>query len=100
MQGWRWDRRTKVKAVAGVLCLGLTIGTAFLLQLSMERALLLAPMLVAGSAVILGLFLVLGRALVDAIREADHPRRIVAMGLGVVLLVVILTAVGIELPRE
>jgi hypothetical protein len=89
-----------VYAVIGVLCIGLTILTAFALRLSAEKAILLAPVLVFGSALILGVLLVLGRAFVDSVRASHRPRLVIGSIVGVILLVAVLTVLGVELPRE
>ena len=58
------------------------------------------PAFVVGLGLVLGVLILLGRAFADSVREAGHPRLI--MG-GVVLLVgavVLLTWLGVQLPRE
>ena len=58
------------------------------------------PALVIGAGLVAGVLILLGRAFADTVREAGHPRLI--MG-GVVLLVgavVLLTWLGVQLPRE
>ncbi|HEX3806971.1 MAG TPA: hypothetical protein VHV52_09355 [Gaiellaceae bacterium] len=58
------------------------------------------PALVIGSGLVLGTLILLGRAFADSIREAGHPRLIwggAALLVGAVLL---LTWLGVQLPRE
>jgi hypothetical protein len=56
--------------------------------------------MVVGAGLVLGVLILLGRAFVATVRESGHPRLILA-GLGAVLgAIVVLTWLGIELPRE
>jgi hypothetical protein len=65
-----------------------------------ERWIVLAPALVVGAGLVLGVLILLGRAFADSVRESHHPRWIVLGLLGVVGAVVVLTYLGVELPRE
>jgi hypothetical protein len=65
-----------------------------------QRLVVLAPVLVIGAGLVLGVLILLGRAFATSVRESGHKRLIVA-GLGVVaVMVVVLTYLGVELPRE
>jgi hypothetical protein len=67
---------------------------------SWERTIVLLPALVLGTGLVCGVLILLGRAFATTVRESGHPRLIlggVAAVLGAVLL---LTWLGIELPRE
>ena len=67
---------------------------------SWERTIVLLPALVVGTGLVCGVLILLGRAFATTVRESGHPRLIlggVAAVLGAVLL---LTWLGIELPRE
>jgi hypothetical protein len=78
----------------------LASATSWLLGLSLERILLLAPALVIGTGLVLGVLILLGRAAVESIREVERPRLVVGLLVGGIVLVVILSVLGIELPRE
>jgi prepilin signal peptidase PulO-like enzyme (type II secretory pathway) len=65
-----------------------------------ERTVILLPALVIGAGLVAGVFILLGRAFADSVRGSRHPRWIVA---GVVTLagtIVLLTWLGVSLPRE
>ena len=65
-----------------------------------QRLVVLAPAFIIGAGLVLGVMIVLGRAFVHSVRESGHKRLIVA---GLVVLagaVVVLTYLGVELPRE
>jgi hypothetical protein len=65
-----------------------------------ERIVVLAPVIIVGVGLIVGVFILLGRAFAQSLRESGHKRAILA-GLGlVVAAVVVLTYLGVNLPRE
>jgi hypothetical protein len=78
----------------------LAAGTAWLLGLSLERVLLLAPALVLGTGLVLAVFILLGRAAVESIRGLRRPRLVLALAAAGIGLLAILSLIGIELPRE
>jgi hypothetical protein len=65
-----------------------------------QRFLVLAPAFVIGVGLILGLLIVLGRGLVENVRDSGHQRLLVGCLVGLVGVIAILTYLGIELPRE
>jgi hypothetical protein len=65
-----------------------------------ERLLVLAPVFVIGVGILLGVLILLGRAFACSVRESGHKRAIFA-GLAVLVgAVVVLTYLGVSLPRE
>ena len=65
-----------------------------------QRLLILLPAFIIGGGLVLGVLILLVRAMAQTIRESGHPRLIYA---GFVLLfgvVVLATYLGIKLPRE
>jgi hypothetical protein len=65
-----------------------------------ERIVILAPALVVGAGLVLGVMILLGRAFAVTVRESGHPR-ILWGGVAVLVgLVVLLTWLGVKLPRE
>ncbi|HEY0416461.1 MAG TPA: hypothetical protein VGC78_08750 [Gaiellaceae bacterium] len=72
----------------------------FLTASDLERWVLLLPALVVGSGLVLGVLILLGRAFSATIRESGHPRLILAGAAGLVGAIVLLTYLGVELPRE
>jgi len=65
-----------------------------------ERWLVLLPVFVVGAGLIAGVFILLGRAFAATVRESGHPRWILGGLVAVVGAVVILTWLGVSLPRE
>jgi hypothetical protein len=87
-------------AVASVVVTTLVVITVWLTDLSFERAVLLAPVLVIGVAAVAGLFVFWGRVGWESLRQTRHPRVLIAAGAAFVLLLVALTLLGVKLPRE
>ena len=85
-------------ALVGVLAL--VAGTAWALSWPLEKAVYLAPVIVIGGAAGVGLVLLWGKIALSSLRESRHPRRVLAiwvLGLG---LLVLLTVLGVRLPNE
>ena len=67
-------------------------------DLSFQRAVLLAPVLVIGVGALAGLVVFWGRW--DSVRRSRHPRLYVAGGVAFIALLVVLTFLGVNLPHE
>jgi hypothetical protein len=65
-----------------------------------ERLVILLPVFVIGAGLVGAVMILLGRAFATSVRESGHPRIVVGglVALGVVI--VILTWLGVTLPRE
>jgi hypothetical protein len=87
-------------AVASVAVTTLVVFTVWLTDLSMERAILLAPVLVIGVAAVAGLVVFWSKVGWESFRQSRHPRLVVAAAAAFVLLLVGLTLLGVQLPRE
>ena len=60
----------------------------------------LAPAFVIGAGLVGAVLILLGRAFAHSVRESGHQRLILVGVAGLVVIVVILTYLGIELPKE
>lgn len=87
-------------AAASAAVTALVLITVWVSDLSLERAILLAPVLVIGVAAVAGLAVFWSRVGWESVRQARHPRLIVTAAISFVLLLVGLTLLGVELPRE
>ena len=72
----------------------------WLTDLSFERAALLAPVLVVGVAAAAGLLVLWGRVGWAHFRESRHPRVIVGATAALLVVGLVLTLLGVKLPRE
>jgi hypothetical protein len=87
-------------AAASAAVTAIVVVTVWLTDLSFGRAALLAPVLVIGLAAVAGLLAFWGRVGWDSLSRAHHPRLLLAAGLAFILLLVGLTLLGVQLPRE
>ncbi len=85
-------------ALAAVLVL--CVVTARVMGWPLERAIFLAPVLVVGGAAVLGLLILWGKVAVEQLRESRRPRLVIALWLAGIALIVLLTVLGVKLPRE
>jgi hypothetical protein len=56
--------------------------------------------IVVAVAALLGLLILWSKVAVQSLRESRRPRLVLGLWLGGILLLVLLTALGVELPRE
>ena len=88
--------------IPGVLLvvLGLVVLTAWIMGWSVQRAVFLAPVIVVGFAAVAGLLILWGKVALQAIRDSRRPRLVIGLWLAGLALLVLLTLLGVELPRE
>ena len=67
---------------------------------SWERVVIWLPALVVGVGLVGGVLILLGRAFAASVRESGHPRWIVGGLVALVGVVLVLTWLGVSLPRE
>jgi hypothetical protein len=80
--------------------MGLVVLTAWFMAWPVERAVYLAPVIVIGFAAALGLLILWGKVAVDSLRQSKRPRLVLGLWLGGIGLLVLLSFLGVELPRE
>ena len=78
----------------------LVVLTARIMAWPLERAVYLAPVLVVGVAAVLGLLVLWGKIALQSLRESRRPKLVFALWLAGIGLIVLLTVLGVELPRE
>jgi hypothetical protein len=86
--------------IVSVAVMALVALTAWIFGWPLERAVYLAPVIVVCAAAMIGLLILWGRVAFDALRESRRPRLVLGLWLGGIALVVLLTVLGVELPRE
>jgi hypothetical protein len=92
-------RRARIP-IAVVVVLGLVFLTAWLLGWPAERAIYLAPVIVVGFAAAAGLLILWGKVALQQLRETRRPKLVLAIWLAAIGLIVLLSVLGVELPRE
>ena len=74
--------------------------TALLMGWPLERAVYLAPVIVVGFAALVGLGMRWGKVIVQQLRESRRPKLIMALWILGIGLLVLLSVLGVKLPRE
>ena len=90
----------RAAAISGLAVGVLVLATAWLFDVSVGHVVLLAPVVVLVAAAIAGLGVFWARAAADSIRGSTHPRLILGAIAAVLVVGVVLTVLGVELPRE
>jgi hypothetical protein len=80
--------------------LALVAATAWLMGWPLEKAVYLAPVIVVGAAAAAGLLILWGKVAVQQLRETRRPKLVLALWLLGLTLLVLLSMLGVELPRE
>ena len=65
-----------------------------------EHLVIWLPALIVGLGLLAGVFILLGRAFAVTVRESSHPRLILGGLVALVGAIVLLTYLGVSLPRE
>ncbi|OLB22556.1 MAG: hypothetical protein AUH17_08355 [Actinobacteria bacterium 13_2_20CM_68_14] len=78
----------------------LVLAVAWLFDVSVSHVTLLAPVVVLVAASVAGLAVFWYRAAADSLRQSRHPRMILGAAAAVVAVGIVLTVLGVELPRE
>jgi hypothetical protein len=85
---------------ASVAVTGIVVVTVWLTNLSFQRAILLAPVLVVGVAAVAGLIVFWGRVGWDSFRRSRHRGVIAVASVVVLAVLVVLSILGVKLPHE
>jgi hypothetical protein len=91
---------TRAAAISGLVVGALVLAVAWLFDASVTHVALIAPLVVLAAAAVAGLAVFWFRAAADSIRESKHPRLILGAAAAVLLIGIVLTVLGVELPRE
>lgn len=76
---------------SALACTAVTALAAFVFELSLERAAVLAPVIVVSVGATVGLFVLWTRIALESLRRQRHPRRIVAIAVAATGLLVVLS---------
>jgi hypothetical protein len=100
VEAYPWHVRTFRLSAALLVVFGLVVATALIMGWSIERAVYLAPVIVVAVAALLGLLILWGKVAVQSLRESRRPRLVLGLWLGGIALLVLLSVLGVDLPRE
>lgn len=92
--------RTLRIGIALAAVFGLVVLTALIMGWPLEKAVYLAPVIVVAAAALLGLLILWGKVAVQSLRESKRPRLVLGLWVGGIALLVLLSVLGVELPRE
>lgn len=92
-------RALRIPVALGVILVLVGL-TAWIMAWPFEKAVYLAPVIVIGGAAALGLVILWGKVAVQSLRESKRPRLVLALWLAGLALLVLLSVLGVELPRE
>ncbi len=92
-------RRLRIPIALGVVLVLVAI-TALALGWPIERAVYLAPVIVVAFAALVGLLVLWSKVAAQALRESKRPRLVLALWVAGIALLVLLSVLGVELPRE
>jgi hypothetical protein len=91
---------TRLLAASAAACTAVVLAAAWWFGWEVQRAMTLAPLLVLAVGAAAGVAVLLAKAAADSVRSFGRPRLLIGFALGLVALVVVLSALGIQLPRE
>lgn len=92
--------RTLRIGVALAVVFGLVVLTSLIMGWPVERAIYLAPVIVVATAALLGLLILWGKVAAQSLRESKRPRLVLGLWVGGIAMLVLLSVLGVELPRE
>ena len=92
--------RAKTVVPATLVAVGLVLLTAWLFAWPVQKAMVLAPIIVVAVGAAAGVVVLWTRVLTESLRKSAHPRRVVAIAVGAFFLILALSALGVTLPRE
>ena len=82
------------------MVIGLVVLASLIMGWSVERAVYLAPVIVVAFAALAGLLILWGKVAVQSLRESRRPRLVLGLWVGGIALLILLSVLGVELPRE
>jgi hypothetical protein len=92
--------RIRVAVVSLGAAAGLCAAAAWAFAWPLEKAVYLAPIIVAAAGASIGLLVFWGRVVYVQVRESPNRRLLIWLAAGFLALVIVLTALGVSLPRE
>jgi hypothetical protein len=92
--------RVRIAVAALAAAAGLCALAAWVFAWPFEKAVYLAPIIVAAAGASIGLLIFWGRVVYVQVRDSRNRKLLIWLAAAFVALVVVLTALGVSLPRE
>jgi len=92
--------RVRQVVPVAVVATVLVLGAAWAFSWPLQKAMALAPVIVLAVGAAAAVLVLWARVLADSLRRSAHPRRVVAIAVGAVVVIAALSVLGVELPRE
>jgi hypothetical protein len=86
--------------LSGLVVAGLVLLTVWVFELPLERAAVLAPVLVVVAGAVAGLVVLWTKVGWESLQRRAHPWRLIALAVGVLAVLAALSLLGVKLPRE
>ena len=86
--------------LSGLATAVLVVLASWVFELRPERAAVLAPVLVVAAGAAAGIIVLWTRVGWESLRRRRHPWRLVGLGVAVLAVLVVLSLLGLKLPRE
>jgi hypothetical protein len=86
--------------LSGLVTAGLVLLTFWVFELPLDRAAVLAPVLVVVAGAVAGLLVLWTKIGWESLRRREHPWRVVVLAVAVLVVLVALSLLGVKLPRE
>ena len=86
--------------IAALAVVAMVAATALLMGWPLERAVYLAPVIVFGFAAVAGLLILWGKVAWQQLQETKRPRLVISLWILGIGLLVLLSILGVKLPKE
>jgi hypothetical protein len=86
--------------LSGLVTAGLVLLAVWLFSFSLERAAVLAPVIVVVAGAVAGLVVLWTRVGWESLRRQPHPWRLVTLAIGALAVLAALSVLGVKLPHE
>jgi uncharacterized membrane protein len=90
----------RASLLSGLVVGGLVLLVVWLFDIKLERAAVLAPVLVVIAGAVAGLVVLWTKIGWESLRRREHPWRVVALAVAALAVLVALSLLGLKLPRE
>ena len=91
---------SKAALASGLVTAGLVLLVVWIFEVSLERAAVLAPVIVVAFGAAAGIAVLWAKVGWEALQRHRRPWLVVGIAAGVVVLIAALSLLGVELPRE